>query len=423
MKITLVCHDIPYPAIHGGRVDMWRRIKAFSQLGIQLQIVSWVNQTPEVEDIAQIKEYAQHLYLIHYQQSIFSTLHQIVDLLKYPLEVTSRIVRGSKLKSLISEVHLFQPDVIWLDGIQGGEIALKLSDNLNIPLIYRSHNIEYLYSQRLLAFATGLTKIRSFFSNLHMEKYETSIHNKCALFYDISTEDLKFWQSQGYTNGRYLAPVAEFNNLNQEITPNSEYDIVFLGNLYSNNNVAGIIWFLTEVVPIVLAELPKTKILIAGANPVDKIKKLCIQTGVVLKINPTSSTQIYDSGSIFINPALTGSGVSIKSVEMLAFNKPIVSTVQGVFGLPEAVKKYFNIAEDTKSFATEIVRLLTKQQKMDTDSKLLKSLFGIQSIENIVEEITSLIKVKNQQLHQYKKTDETSSKPIKASSSKTSINK
>lgn len=401
MKITIICHDIPYPAIHGGRVDMWRRIKAFSQLGTELQIVSWVNQTPKVEDIAQINEYVQHLCLIQYQQSVFSTLRQIVDLLKYPLEVTSRIVRGSKLKSLVSEVSSFQPDVIWLDGIQGGEIALKLSEKLNIPLIYRSHNIEYLYSQRLFSFATGLTKIRSFFSNLHMKKYEINIHNKCALFYDISTEDLKFWQSLGFTNGRYLAPVAEFNNnLNQDII-SPEYDIVFLGNLYSNNNVAGITWFLTEVLPIVIAELPKTKILIAGANPVEKIKKLCIQTGVYLKINPTSSTEIYNSGRIFINPALTGSGVSIKSVEMLAFNKPIVSTVQGVFGLPSAVKKYFNIALDTKSFATEIVRLLTKQQKMDTDLKLLQSLFGIQSIENLVEEIIS-DKVKKQELYQYK---------------------
>lgn len=401
MKITIICHDIPYPAIHGGRVDMWRRIKAFSQLGIELQIVSWVKQTPEVEDIAQINEYVQHLCLIQYQQSIFSTLRQIVDLLKYPLEVTSRIVRGSKLKSLVSEVSSFQPDVIWLDGIQGGEIALKLSEKLNIPLIYRSHNIEYLYSQRLFAFATGLTKIRSFFSNLHMKKYEINIHNKCVLFYDISTEDLKFWQSLGYTNGRYLAPVAEFNNnFNQDVI-SPEYDIVFLGNLYSNNNVAGITWFLTEVVPIVIAELPKTKILIAGANPVEKIKKLCIQTGVCLKINPTSSTDVYNSGRIFINPALTGSGVSIKSVEMLAFNKPIVSTAQGVFGLPSAVKKYFNIALDTKSFATEIVRLLTKQQKMDTDLKLLQSLFGIQSIENLVEEITSA-QVKNQESYKYK---------------------
>ncbi|MBF2064012.1 MAG: glycosyltransferase family 4 protein [Calothrix sp. C42_A2020_038] len=403
MKITLVCHDIPYPAIHGGRVDMWRRIKAFSQLGIDLQVICWVNQTPKAEDIAQINRYVQHLCLITYQKSIFSTVSQICNLLKFPLEVTSRIVTSSKLKSLVTEVGLFSPDVIWLDGIHGGEVALELSQRLNIPLIYRSHNIEYLYYQRLFASATGFAKMKRFLSQNHMEQYEKHILTKSTLFYDISPEDLRFWQSQGFTNGRYLSPIVEFdihsdNNDTNTERKNPEYDIVFLGNLYSNNNVAGIIWFLTEVTPILLAKLPNTKILIAGANPVKKIKKLCQQTGVTLKSNPTSSTEIYNSGRVFINPVLTGSGVSIKSVEMLAFNKPIVSTLQGVAGLPEVVKEYFNIAEDAQSFAEQIIYLLSQTSKIYFDTSLLKSFFGIQNIENILKEIDFFIKPEKAQV-------------------------
>lgn len=402
MKITLVCNDVAYPAIHGGRVDMWRRIKAFSQFGIELQVVCWVNQTPEAQDILQIKKYVQHLCLIVYQRNVFSAIQQIYQLLKYPLEVTSRIV-SVQLKSLVSEVDSFHPDLIWLDGIQGGAIALELSDKLDVPLIYRSHNIEYLYSERLFISATGMSKIKRFFSKMHMEKYERNILKKSALFYDISLEDLKFWQSQGFINGRYLPPLVDYshsNNINvNSINEKSiEYDIVFCGNLYSNNNVAGIAWFLTDILPIVLNKLPATKVLIAGANPVEKVKKLCQRAGVHLKINPTSAVEIYNSGRIFINPTLTGSGVSIKSIEMLAFNKPIVSTLQGIAGLPEVVSKYFNIAEDAESFADAIVCLLSSNsQKILNSSTLLESMFGIHSIKNILQEITDFIELKNYQ--------------------------
>jgi polysaccharide biosynthesis protein PslH len=400
MKITLVCFDIPYPAIHGGRVDVWRRLKAFSQLGVELQLVCWVNSTPSSEDIFQIKQYVADVYLIYYETSLFSKLNQIHNLLKFPLEVISRRLNDCKFKSLREQVSTFNPDIIWLDGIHGGEIALKLGETLNKPILYRSHNIEYLYYQRLFSSATGLSKIRRFLSKNHMERYEKNILRRSTLFYDISPDDLKFWKSQGFNNSRYLPPLAEFyeSDILHEENHNIEYDIVFLGNLYSNNNVAGITWFITEVVPKVRLKLPNAKILIAGAKPVEKIKKLCQQQEYLyLHMNPVSATKIYRSGRIFVNPVLTGSGVSIKSVEMLVFGKPIVSTSQGIAGLPEVLTQYFHIANDSQSFADQIIQTLCHSQNMNTDFVLLKSLFGTQMIEKVITDIKSFTEVRESQ--------------------------
>ena len=56
-----------------------------------------------------------------------------------------------------------------------------------------------------------------------MEKYEKKILRDSSIFYDISIDDLKFWQSQGFNNGIYLPPV--FNPSKEKDTQNILEDI------------------------------------------------------------------------------------------------------------------------------------------------------------------------------------------------------
>ncbi|MEM6751494.1 MAG: glycosyltransferase [Cyanobacteria bacterium P01_C01_bin.38] len=398
MKITLVCHDIPYPAIHGGRIDMWRRIKAFAQIGVELQLICWFDKVPQREEVAEIKKYVDSTYFIPFKHDLYSTGYRLLNLLRYPLEVTSRLVVGKQLEHLVSQVRAFKPHLVWLDGIHGGDVASKLSHQFDIPIVTRNHNIEHLYYQRLFSSATGTSKVKRYLSVSHLEAYEKSLLKDSLLFYDISAEDLKFWKSHGFKNGRYLPPLMEIyqsrkqDKFDQKIDVESEYDVVFLGNLYSNNNVAGIVWFLTQVLPEIRIQIPNIKVLIAGAKPINKIRQLCEDTdGVDLSINPPSSTEIYNSGRVLINPVLTGSGVSIKSLEMLMTGKPIVSTPQGIAGLPLNVRQYFKIASDKQSFTAAIINLLSNYHENHIEPKLLESLFGTQVIQEVVADIRSLI--------------------------------
>lgn len=392
MKITVVCHEIPYPPIHGGRIDMWRRLKAFSHFGVDLQLICWWYDTPPThEEIAEINKYVKQLCIVPIKRTLGDRVRRIVDLLYYPLEVTSRIIRGKQLNSLLYDVRAFNPDVILLDGIHGGEIATALSKRLNVPLFTRSHNIEHLYYRRMLASARGLkNKIKRFLSVINLEKYEKNLLKNSTLFYDISADDLKFWQSQGYSNGRWLPPLVEFPEYST--TPKYPiYDLVFLGNLSLENNAAGVVWFLNDVIPIIRANLPKIRVLIAGLNPGKEIKQLCEEVeGVDLSINPVSAVEIYQSGRVLINPVLKGSGVKIKSIEMLIYGKPLVSTPEGVSGLPEEVRQYFKIAADAQSFAAEVIKALSNSVTTNADRELLESMFGYKVIEGVVSDIKAL---------------------------------
>lgn len=399
MKITIICHEIPYPANSGGRVDAWRRIKAFSEFGAELQLITWYKETPQPEILDEIDKYVYAKYLIPFPSSLPSLIRRVIDLRKYPLEVTSRLVRGQKRANLLAEVKRFSPDIIWLDHLHGAEIAHFLEKECHVPIITRSHNIEHLYYQRLRASAGDLKNIiKRTLSIMHLKQYEFANLKKSAFFYDISPEDLKFWQNLGFQNGHYLPPLIDFAAFERDLQAgkhqnNRQYDLVFLGNLYSDNNVAGIIWFINEVLPKVQRVLPQTSVLIAGSKPTKKVQELCHNNHKIeLRINPPSTSLIYNCAKVLINPIATGSGVSMKSLEMLLAQKPIVSRPQGIAGLPPELNSYFNIAEKAEDFAAEIINLLAgKKQAQVANRSLLESLFGFQAINTVLQELDSLI--------------------------------
>lgn len=401
MKITLVCHEIPYPPIHGGRIDMWRRIKAFAAQGVELQIIAWwFNTEPTAAEIVQLHKYANKVNLIEIERTWLARIGRISALGRYPLEVTARIVKGQNLTALQAEVETFAPDLIFLDGIHGGVIADTLHQRLNVPIFTRSHNIEHLYYQRILKSTVGTKqKLKRYLSVMHLERYEKDLLKKSALFYDISTDDLRFWQSKGFTNGRLLSPLIEpmldrQNELlsDRPVEVNQTYDLVFLGNLSLENNVAGVVWFITEVLPIIREQLPEVTVLIAGLNPVDKVIQICENSpGVSLLSNPVFASAIYQSGRVLINPVLTGSGVKIKSIEMLSFEKPIISTFEGISGLPAAVKPYFKVADDPRSFGLLAIAALSTEHHLPIDRQLLESLFGYQTMTTVISELKSIL--------------------------------
>jgi polysaccharide biosynthesis protein PslH len=400
MKITLICSEIPYPAVHGGRIDSWRRIKAFAKRGVELQLIFWwYGIEPTAAELAEIQKYAHKLYPIQIRQTFGSRLSRIPDLLVYPLETSSRLIKRQQLLKLRQAVKEFDPDIIFLDGLHGGGIATTLSQELNLPLVTRSHNIEHLYAQRLLKAAISLgDKFRRYLAVFNLERYEKKMLASSSFFYDISADDLKFWQDLGFKKGRLLPPIIEFaeeclisehNSIGERL---KTYDLVFLGGLNAENNIEAVIWFLTEVLPSIQQQLPQTTVLIAGLNPVDRIVQICDRTPLVTLVgNPVSANDIYRSGRVLINPILNGSGVKIKSIEMLQFGVPIVSTTEGVSGLPSAVKQYFKIADRPVTFAAAAIEFLSSANTLPTvDRQLLESHFGAEIINNVITDLESI---------------------------------
>ena len=392
MRLTVICNEPPYPPNNGGRSDAWHRLQAFREKGVALQVITWQSErfgSLSTDQIEAMKTIAEDLIICRIGFNIPSLLRRIWHLRRYPSHVAARVLRNSEYTSVLASVRKFQPDAIWIDQIYGGVLAQQLSKTLQVPMFTRSQNIEHLYMNlQLSAESRIIRKLALTLVTLHLKSFEFEFLRANDLFFDISMDDLSFWQNNGFKNGRWLPPI--FSGLSA-ITSCSEaikYDVAFLGNLNTPNNVEGIKWLLTNVLPKLTEKCPEIKIAIGGSNPGATVKDLCAASeNVCLVENPESAFAFYASASVLVNPIFKGSGVNIKSVEMLFTDKPIITTKLGTRGLPEDVKEYFCIADTADAMAKAIFDVLEGHKQPVPDRQLVRRYFLPDAIDEVLHEM------------------------------------
>jgi len=396
LRLLMVCSQAPYPPNHGGAVDMWRRIEAFYDAGVELDLLCW---TSESLSIAQQEAFAARFGVVN-ALVIGRTLHyrlpRVLQLYRYPLAIALRSLSRSASRDLVYRIGLRKPDAVWLDGIGGGRIAERIADSLNVPLIMRSHNIEHRYWARQARLATSVPdSVRHMLRAAHLKRFESHILRRSDRYYDISLDDLNYWRSEGLNHGAWLPPLAAKWLAESPTATRSTatHDLVFLGNLRMPNNVAGLQWFAAEVLPRVIPHLPGLSVLIAGSDPSEAIVKLCNATaGVSLLANPAHAHDVLQAGKVLVNPVLDGSGVAIKSIDMLFVDRVRISTLQGVHGLPAMARDCFFVAETAEEFAGAIILALKQDLVPPGDVLQAREAFDPKSIGRVVSDIQTLAK-------------------------------
>lgn len=408
MNIVVFTHDLPYPAIHGGRLDMWNRLQAFKLIKHKVFLIAWAiyDDNRSAENIAEVEKIVDELICFKRKDdSISRFLNLIRKLINLPFQpnvVTDCDLIEPKFKTLSTQIKQFQPTFFFVESIYAAKLAFKFSTILKLPVFIRSHNIEHIYIKNQLKSAKTLkSKIKYFGMNAQLVNYEKHILKAADGFFDISLSDLSFWESAGFSNGYWMPPLYfENNNLeNKNPADSLIYDICFIGNLFSPNNLESIMWFFKTVLPILQDKRNDIRVLIAGSNPPKQLIYYCKQlSNITLIANPKDVNKLYSISKVLINPTLFGSGVNIKTVEMLFLNKPVVCTSQAISGLPNDFRNVFNIADNSEQFASMIINLLDQNHNHNHNSnniiaEELKVYFSLNYFNHSIEKMKELCKI------------------------------
>jgi glycosyl transferase family 1 len=402
IKLLAITGDSPYPPNRGGRVDQWGRFQLFKANQCRLMLVSWYvkpDNSPSASQRAALREVFDDVHLFPIDQTLPMMLRRLIMLPKYSPHISTRILSAVEEDAVFSAACKFAPDAIWLDSLYGGVLAERLGRRLNVPIFYRSHNIEFKYirsqaSQALTlrdmcAWKLACTKLKSF---------EMAVQKNSELVFDISCDDLDFWRSKGIAHNVWAPPLlAQDPTIDNAPIPykNRAFDIVFLGNLFAPNNIRGIEWFLDRALPIVRRRRPATTVRVAGSQLNSKMRKLIGRyPDIDVLEDPVDAKSIWSEGRLLINPILTGSGVNMKCVEMLFCNAHIVTTTVGARGFPADIRNEFHIADTPESFAKAILALIDTAYEPTAGRLRARRRLGPSGINLIIEAMSELIGAK-----------------------------
>jgi polysaccharide biosynthesis protein PslH len=352
----------PFPANTGGRIDPWTRFQMFREQGCRLMLVTWTPNGSISEDArAVLREVFSDILVFRNGRDLPSMVRRIRGIHRYSPHLSSREINTAQRDLLLEHVRHFSPTCIWLDGLYGGIEARRLSRTLSLPLYYRSHNVEFLYMRSQARAAGSLRdKIAWMLAASNLEAFELETQLTSTAVFDISQDDIHYWQTRGVKDAVWLPTLFDFE-VSTASTPSKSrpYDLCFVGNLRAPNNQRGLRWFIEFVLPNIQASRPATTVAVAGSSPpADFATFLRAVRNVTLLENVPKAASVWESGRVLFNPILSGSGINVKSVEMLHFDSHLVTTSIGVRGLPEIVQAQFAVADDAGAFADAVLRAL-----------------------------------------------------------------
>jgi glycosyltransferase involved in cell wall biosynthesis len=138
------------------------------------------------------------------------------------------------------------------------------------------------------------------------------------------------------------------------------FDAGFIGGDHPFN-VEALLFFLNEVLPLIRRHRPGFRFLVAGKAASPLALDGARWPGVTFFGYVPDVNVFYEQIKVGVVPILSGTGVSLKTIEALDFGRPVVATPKGVRGLPPFGEDAgLVVADNAADFAAATIRLLQR---------------------------------------------------------------
>ncbi len=189
-----------------------------------------------------------------------------------------------------------------------------------------------------------------------LAKYERSIFDYFENHTIISKQDRNYImhpQREQIT----LVPNGVDNQFFETFAIERNFDLVFTGNMGYPPNIDAALFIEKEIIPELKALNLSLKCLVSGANPHPSLTAISKEN---FKVNGwvEDIRESYLSAKIFIAPMMIGTGLQNKLLEAMAMGLPCITSALANNALLAESEKEILIANDAKTFAVQINRLI-----------------------------------------------------------------
>lgn len=350
MKIIVISPRFPYPLEKGDKLRLYYHIKHLS-FEHQIVLISLYDNVLKNEDIEHIREFVSELYL--FKLNKFTIVRNLFKAIfsKLPFQVHYFFDKGIK-KNIENIIKKENPDIVYNQLIRTAEYT----KNLNYFKV-----IDYMDS-----FSEGMRKRinTSFFpfsllykeEHKRLKKYESDIFAYFQKHLIISEQDKNIFEKRirekliilpNGVNTQYFSPMKV----------NKKYDIGFVGNMGYRPNILATVYLANYILPELKKDNKNIKVLIAGARPKWRVRKLQDKnihvSGWIEDIRVA-----YSEIKVFVSPIFTGIGQQNKILEAMAMEIPVIttSTVNNAIGAEDG--KNILVADNKDEFYYSISKIL-----------------------------------------------------------------
>ncbi|MEF9563776.1 glycosyltransferase family 4 protein [Escherichia coli] len=370
-QILVLTPRFPFPVIGGDRLRIYKICKELSK-HYDLTLLSLCDKREELN--------------YEYDREVFSSVHRVYL---------------SKKKSILNVIFsLFSNTPLQIGYYKSKEFEDKLKQLLPEHSATLSHLIrvgDYVKENKDINFLemtdaislnykrvkekASLLSLKTFvysFEQKRLERYERTINNKFSLTTLVSQVDSDYLYPDRPNNVLVCGNGVDAVSLpfsERKIAKDKKITLVFIGNLYSLQNMDGVRWFTKEVLPF-LNKHGNFEFKVIG-RITDKDKSwLESQPGVVVTGEVDSITYAAADGHIGVCSISLGAGIQNKVLEYMALGLPCISSTVGFEGLGAEEGKEIYVANTKEEYLRVLNYFITNLDKYTETALVAKKFIG-----------------------------------------------
>ncbi|MCQ2327668.1 MAG: glycosyltransferase [Bacteroidales bacterium] len=354
MKVLVCLSRFPYPLNKGDKLRAFYQIKELAKEH-EVYLFCFNRTKVSQSDLEILKQYCKEIHIekLFLVSQCFSLFKSFFTSL--PLQVAFFTTKKAK-RSFFLFSKKVKADVSYFQFVRTAEYAkqingkcvLDFQDCLSVNMERRAMKSNRLFKNIFLYEAR---KLRNY------EDTMFDCFNATTIITDIDRDLLS---SDRKIEVNIIENGVGDSFLNYTQKKDKKFDVIFSGNMSYAPNVDAARFLINEIMPMVWAKFPETKVVLAGSNPTNYIKSLACDR-VVVTGWVDDMKEYYAQSRIFIAPMRIGTGLQNKLLEAMALSLPCITTPLANSALKSLPDKEILVASEASLLAENIVKLLTDE--------------------------------------------------------------
>ena len=355
MRIVFICHRLPYPPDHGGRIRSYNLIRHYAAQGHEVTLCSLLRASDAAQGPRELSRYCRKTHL--------ATVTEAGQCLRMALRIPTATPSSMGYfyspilqRAIRDALGRRSFDLIF---VHSSSVAQYVKDVATIRKIIDFGDMD---SQKWLLYA----KYRKLASGLayRLESIKLAAEEaRLAQLFDGCTVSTR---AELATLDRLAAArIADWfpNGVDQEyFKPDGESHqpdtISFMGRMDYYPNEECMIRFCREVMPLLRRERSAIKLKIVGANPTACIRRLAALDGVtVTGWVPDVRPHVLRT-AVMVAPLAIARGIQNKILEAMALGVPVVASPEAAEGVDARAGEHLLIASSPRDYARSILHVI-----------------------------------------------------------------
>jgi sugar transferase (PEP-CTERM/EpsH1 system associated) len=363
MRILWLKSDLLLPLDKGGKLRTWHLMRHLARRH-DITYLAFKEPAQPAADVEGMREVAARVETVTRSEPAKGTLRFYADAALHlvdPLPYAVGKYRSREFKRRLNELLASQAfDLIVCDFLFP---AVNLPKRLPCPAVMFTHNVESEIWRRHASTKTGrLSRMlydAQYRRMLHFEGHTLARFDGVLAVSDADRDTFCRLYPGAVTQPVHVVPTGVdtgyFAPLPGDPHPQ---ELVFTGSMDWLPNEDAMVFFCRQVLPIIRAEAPDVRLTIVGRAPTPSVKKLADAASIEVTGRVDDVRPYIASAAVYVVPLRIGGGTRLKIFEAMAMGKAVVSTTVGAEGLPVTDGEHIMLADEPRTFAAAVVRLM-----------------------------------------------------------------